>query len=305
MIETYTGQALQWECDELGHLNMRHYMTKVHQARQFFFIELGLVKAFTASADSTVRSKSFIVRYLKESRPGARLKIKTGVISLSDTSAELLHIMTHFDGTVSAAIVETVEHIYLRTGAAFNWPRRVHRAAQNYITERPAISLPRGLLPADYSPLAPSREALLESRAVKIGMGVFQPAEIDIFGAVTPQAHLGRLTESVGNFIGLWPEVDESLQSGGHIGGALLELAAYIHHVPTAGEALELYGAVQDANPYTRQAAYHMVDPATGASWASLLASGCLFDLDARNLVKTSPDQIAALKSMAIPALRP
>ena len=304
MIQTYAGEAVNWECDELGHLNMRHYMTKVHQARQFFFIMLGLTNSFKSSADSTVRPREFMVRYLKESRPGARLSIKTGLLSIGESSAELVHIMTHFDGSISAAITETVDHIYLRTGKSFAWPKRVIGAASIYMTERPACVLPRGLPALDAAPLAPSRSALIDGGGEKIGAGVFQPREVDIFSAVTPQALLGRVTESVGNFYALWPEIHDGLYSGGAVSGALLELQCHIHHWPTAGEAVELYSAVQRANAYTRQAAHHMVNPVTGESWASLTASACLFDLSTRKLLKTPIDQVERLNALSIPELR-
>ena len=304
MLHSYAGEAVNWECDELGHLNMRHYMTKVHQARQFFFINLGLQNSFRADADSTVRVRDFTIRYLKESRPGARLRIDTGILSLSECQAHVVHIMTHFDGTISAAITETVDHIYLRTGRAFKWPSRVRAAARRRRVDRPAATLTRGLPEENLTPLAPPKRDLTAKGAAHIGAGVFQPAELDIFSCVTPQALLGRVTESVGNYYALWPEIHDGLYSGGHTSGALLELRCHIHHHATAGEALELYSAIQGANPYTRQAAHHIVNPVTGDSWASLTASGCLFDLNARKLLKTPQEQVLALNAQAIPDLR-
>ena len=304
MLHTYAGEAVNWECDELGHLNMRHYMTKVHQARQFFFIHLGLKNSFRADADSTVRGRNFTIRYLKESRPGARLRIETGMLSLSETQAELVHIMTHFDGSVSAAITETVDHIYLRTGMPFAWPSRLRTAVKALMVERPAVTLPRGLSKEAAVPLAPPKSELVKHGATQIGAGVFQPAELDVFSTVTPQALLGRITESVGNFYALWPEIHDGLYSGGSTSGALLELRCDIHNRATAGEAVEVYSAVQGANPYTRQAAHHLVDPVSGESWASMTASGCLFDLETRKLIKTSEDQIAKLEALVIEQLR-
>lgn len=304
MIKTYAGEAVQWECDELGHLNMRHYMGKVQQARQFFFLKLGLTQSFKIDAASTVRPKRFTIRYLKESRPGARIFIETGLLSLDENSAELVHIMTHMDGQVSAAITETVEHIYLRTGHAFGWPKRAIEHAQDYRVPRPDISLPRGLPPSNLAPLAPSKATLIAHKAVPIGRGVFQPAELDIFSAVTPKAILGRVTESIGNFYDLWPEIHEGLYSGGSLSGALLELSCMLHAPATAGDGVEIFSAVQGANPYTRQAAHHLVDPVSGESYASMTASGCLFDLTTRKLVKTPEARIKALQALAIEQLR-
>ncbi len=305
MLHTYAGEAVNWECDELGHLNMRHYMTKVHQARQFFFIHLGLKNSFRIDADSTVRVRNFTIRYLKESRPGARLRIETGLLSLGETHAELVHIMTHFDGSVSAAITETVDHIYLRTGKPFVWPSRLQTAAKALKVARPAVTLPRGLSKDIAAPLAPPKSELVKHGAAHIGAGVFQPAELDVFSTVPPQALLGRITESIGNFYALWPEIHDGLYSGGSTSGALLELRCHIHNRATAGEAVEIYSAVQGANSYTRQAAHHLVDPVSGESWASMTASGCLFDVETRKLLKTSEDQIAKLKALVIEQLRP
>lgn len=304
LLHTYAGEAVNWECDELGHLNMRHYMTKVHQARQFFFIQLGLPHSFRADADSTVRVKEFTIRYLKESRPGVGLRIHTGLLSLAGSQAELVHLITHSDGSISAAVTETVDHIYLRTGAVFDWPRRVIEAAKRWSVDCPAAALPRGLPPKDDAPLAPSRSDLISGGATNIGLGVFQPSELDGFSAVTAQSFLGRVTESVGNFNALWPEIHEAHENGIALNGALLELRCHIHNHPTAGEAVELYSAVQGANAYTRQAAHHLVDPLSGESWVSMTASACLFDLEARKLVKTSAEQVKALNALVIETLR-
>ena len=308
MLDSYFGEAVQWECDDLGHLNMRHYMTKAHQARQFFFIHLGLPYAFEISADSTVRTREFTVRYLKESRPGTRLKIQTGIIALNEMSADIIHMMTHHDGTLSAVITETVEHIYLRTGQAFAWPKRVRRAAPHYLVPLPASAMTRGIpdkTTTGKTITGKDVEALRSGGATHIGAGVFQPHEVDQFQFVTPQSLLGRITESVGNFEALWPEIHESFNSDGTISGALLEIKGRVHRWPTIGHACDLYSAVLDANPYTRLAAHHIVDPVSGQSWASFFASGCVFDLESRKLVKTPETRIKALKSIALPDLAP
>ena len=68
-LKTWAGECSAWECDGLGHLNMRHYMTKAMQARQMFFIRAGLHEAFKADAFSTVRVTDFHIKYLGEARP--------------------------------------------------------------------------------------------------------------------------------------------------------------------------------------------------------------------------------------------
>ena len=33
MLETYRGEALAWEADDLGHMNMRYYLARAAQGR--------------------------------------------------------------------------------------------------------------------------------------------------------------------------------------------------------------------------------------------------------------------------------
>jgi hypothetical protein len=77
-----------------------------------------------------------------------------------------------------------------------------------------------------------------------------------------------------------------------------------LHAPATAGDGVEIFSAVQGANPYTRQAAHHLVDPISGESYASMTASGCLFDLETRKLVKTPEARIKALQARIIEHLR-
>lgn len=304
-MTTFFSEVLSWECDELGHLNMRHYMTKTEQARQMFFIRMGLGDAFKAGSDSTIRTREFTVRYLKESRPAERIRIETGLLALHDNSADLLHIFYHGGQTISAVILETVDHIYLRTGSAFGWPNRVKEAALTVQCDLPNVAMTRGL-PQINQPTAPTRNTLIEKGAKLIGMGVFLPEETDIFSCVRSQSLLGRTSDSIGNFTEAWGgRIEEFTAGNSTVSGALLEVNAYIHRPATAGDAFEFYSALYSANRYTRQITHHIVDPISGESWASMIASSCLFDTKARKLVKAELDEVTALTEMSIPDLGP
>lgn len=305
MMMTFFSEVVSWECDELGHLNMRHYMTKTEQARQMFFMRLGLEDAFKSGSDSTVRTREFTVRYLKESRPAERIRIETGILSINEDSADLLHIFYHGGQTVSAVILETVHHIYLRTGEAFRWPQRVREAAPSVMCKLPSIAMTRGL-PDVGIPAAHRRESLIEKGAKLIGMGVFLPTETDVFECVTPQTLCGRASDSIGNFTEAWGgRIEEFTAGNSTISGALLEIRGFIHRPATAGNPFEFYSALHGANPYTRQITHHIVNPITGESWASMIASSCLFDVKSRKLVKADAEEIAQIMAISIPNLGP
>jgi len=80
---TWAGECSAWECDELGHLNMRHYVYKTAQARAGLIIRMGLANAFKLGATSSIRVKDFHIKYQGEARPGDPLKIEQSWKSLS------------------------------------------------------------------------------------------------------------------------------------------------------------------------------------------------------------------------------
>ena len=305
-IESWRGEAVNWECDELGHLNMRHYAAKVEEARQFLFIHLGLAHAFRPEHPSTVRTRGLTLCYLKEARPGARLSIRSGVVELGETSATLAHVMEHHDGTPAATYLETVDHIYLPDSRTFPWPARLREAWTSAKVEPECR--PRGLY--NVAVKAPTLSQLEAMGAERIGAGVFRANEADGFGRLRPMAYLGRWTESVGNFHTGWPEMygDEGLYAQYRTGearlsGVLLELRVHIHREAEPGQAFVALTALTRAEVNTRNFIHHLVDPVSGRSYASAEATSALIDLQARRLVKTEPDMLDTLRARLVPEM--
>jgi len=301
-VTTWVGECSSWECDDLGHLNMRHYMTKTAQARQMLIIKLGIENAFRADSVSSVRVRDFHIKYQGEARPGDPLRIESGVIALRKNTATLCHMMYHFDGRIAASIVENVAHVSLLTGKSFPWPKRAHLAQKTFKVGAPAPSKPRGLT-YDTIASAPSEKRLKKLGMKPIGMGVFQPNEVGVQGHVTTQAFLGRVTETVASVVSGWPELhDKEARTLGHT-GALLEARGFLHKRAAAGDPYHMYSGVIDVNEYTRTLIHHLVDAQSGKSLFSAQAVGCLFNMKTRKLMKATPAQIARVEAEIIPGL--
>ena len=134
-------------------------MTKVHQARQMFFIRQGLTEAFKQDSVSSVRVRDFHIKYLGEARPGALLYIESALLALGESDVSLCHIMYHIGGRLAATIVEKVEHISLLTQEPFAWSPTFRKSVQAYKVERPQHTRPRGI-PADLLSTPPNLKAL-------------------------------------------------------------------------------------------------------------------------------------------------
>jgi len=302
MIKTWAGECSAWECDGLGHLNMRHYMTKVMQARQMFFIRAGLSEAFKADAVSSVRVKNFHIKYLGEARPDNPLYIETGMLEIGETDIRLCHIMFHGDGRMAATIVENIDHISLHTQAAFAWNKRLRSAVLPYAIEQPAPSKPRGL--SYDTQTSALNEAQLHALGVKhIGSGVFQPNEIGLDGSATPQALLGRTTETISHMMDGYPEFKDPEYLSSGKSGALLEAQIFIHRRTEAGDGYHFYSGLIEGNSHTRTLVHHITDAVTGDCIFSMAGVGCLFDLKSRRLIKATADQIAVLQKNIVTGL--
>ncbi len=301
---TWAGECSAWECDDLGHMNMRHYVHKTDEARRGLIIRLGLPRAYNQGVISTVRVREIHIKYQGEARPGDPLRIDSGVLELGESSARLCHVMTHRDGKIAATMVETVEHVYLPEDRVFAWPKRVRENISNFIVNLPAQAKARNI-DADVPFVGMNLTDLEVAGAKIVGAGVFGASELDITGRVTMGGFFGRTTSTVGWFHEGWPEFDDPAYHESGKSGALLEMRAVIHRYPSRGNAYVYLPALTRANAYTRELVHNVVDPVSGLSWVSMQASGCKFDLKARKLIKTTEAELAILEKRQLPGVQP
>ena len=296
-LPTWQGEAAQYECDELGHLNMRHYMTKAQQARQMFIMQMGLIHAFENGTPSTVRVQEFHIKYMREAMPGSPLRIETAITRLGEDDLSLIHIMYHGNGDIAATIREQLEHVYLPTMKSFPWPKRLMERAKDKIVETPDFAMSRGL------PNTPMTGANLETvekwGCTPIGRGVFQSWEIGNSGTVCAQHVLGRLSGCIRHFEDGWPEGIED----GPVIGVLLEIRFRFHTFAQSGDPFVLSSGVLGAEGKIRQLVHHMTNPISGRPIGSFIAVNALIDLEKRKLVDPSPETVSILQTRINPNL--
>lgn len=308
MREVWRGYAAAWECDELGHLNVAHYLAKAMEGVAGFAIDLGLTDAFTDKAFSTVRPREIHIRFLKECRPGTPLSAFAGVYEIGADGAgvymELRHSAT---GEVSAAFRFTLNHISVRTGERFSWRADTLDQLDAAKIEPPAATAPRGV---DLT--TPAETDVSTARADALGMdmigrGVIEPHECTVFGWYRPATVISRISSSVTNFSRGFPE--ESAQAAGEadgprLGSALMEARMVFRGWPRAGSAYVIRTGVVEAGDRVRRLVHWVLDPVTGRPWASMEGVAMLMDLDARKAVVPAPDMQQKLRESVIADLR-
>jgi acyl-CoA thioester hydrolase len=296
MIDLWRGNANAWECDELGHMNVKFYLAKAMQAVANLAEISGLRGISRADAQATLVPTSIHIRFMGEARPGAPLIIKGGYYDVRDAATGIILIMNHAgSGQIAATFRLNVIHTLPGGFSSQAWPSHFGDYADELQISVPNPALPRGLSEGDTeTDISLERADILGLET--IGMGRFTPSEMDVFGVLNPESLLGRVSDSVVNFVGAFPEewafhkgeVAKDDQNT-KIGSALLECRIIPHTWPRAGDGYVIRSGVKSFKSKIRNIVHWVLDPATGEPWWTMEGVAAPMDLDARKLVE--PDQ--------------
>ena len=296
MIEVWRGNANAWECDELGHMNVKFYLDKAMQAVANLASTAGLGSIFRDDAPTTLIPGALHIRFLAESRPGAPLVVEAGFSDIRNAAADIILIMRHAGtGRIAASFRLQLAHRDPTNTNDMPWPANFARLAAPLTVTIPAEAMPRGLsddAPASDVSLARADELDLE----QIGMGRFELTDMDVFGRLRSDVLLGRVSDSVVNFTGAFPEEWDFHREviAANVGSALLEARILPRRWPRAGDGYVIRSGVKAVGPKIRNIVHWVLDPATGQPWWTMEGVAAPMDLDARKLVE--PDAKTRVK---------
>lgn len=302
MHELWRGMANAWECDELGHLNVRAYVDKMTEGFAGLLGALDQPSAERAGATSQIRVREMHVRFLAEARPGDRLDVEGGITALADAELTAAMVMRHHDdGRAAAGALIRAEHVSPGAGRPFRWPSRLRARAEDWVIAAPEESEPRAIAldpPVHDAELA--RADALE--LAEIGRGVFRREEADAYDAVRPAAMMGRLSDGAGRLFA--PMI--AAMPDRRLGPALLEVRFIWRGAPRAGDRFVIRSGLVAAgeNDKLMRAAHWILDPQTGRPWCTSEGVAALLDLDARKLTPLSAKAGKAAKGLLRPTLR-
>lgn len=300
-VEVWGGGVNTWECDRMGHMNVRFYVAKAMDGLAGLAAELGMPRIFAPGAQATLIVREQHIRFLREARPGAPLSITGGVIGMGEADARLLFLMRHQDGELAASFQTVVAHATAGEGRAFPWPDRIRTRAEALKTDVPEKAAPRsiGLEPVEtQASLTRANELGLR----RTGLGVVAAADCDAFGRLRTEGFMHRLSDAIPNlFAGRRPGNAEGAPP--KAGGAAVEYRLVHHAWPRAGDRLELRSGSAGGDARVRRLVHWMLDPDTGRPWGSAEAIAVSFDLETRKLIALSDEELARVEADAVPGL--
>ncbi|WP_323761577.1 thioesterase family protein [Maricaulis sp.] len=302
MIELWRGCVNAWECDELGHLNVRFYLARASEALANLAEAAGLNPIQRADALATIAPQSLHIRFLAEARPGAPLYIEGGFTAIEAATADILLVMRHSGtGQPAASFRIRVGHAAPDTLEAFAWPNRFADAARALTVETPDFAAPRGLTdrPGNRPASMSAADAL---DLTTIGRGRLGQHEIDAFGWMRAEFLLGRVSDSVTNFASAFPE-EWDMHAGeptANIGSALLECVIHVHRWPRAGDGYAIRSGLKSAGSKVRNIVHWVLEPATGKPWWTMEGVAAPMDLDQRKLAVIDAETQAKVEAAVV-----
>jgi acyl-CoA thioester hydrolase len=305
MAALYAGSANTWECDEMGHLNVRFYVARAQEGLGLLAMRLGIADAFGRQARATLAPLDQHIRFLKEVRPGQPLRMVGCITDIEETQAWVYQELRHGDGTPAAAIHTRVAHVEAQGMRAFPWSQRTLEAAKGVMGALPAHARPRSIR-MEQEPLSGVSLASAERlNAHRIGASLVSPDQTDAFGRMRSEFFIGRISDAVPNLLADWREAVANAASGAdgkvrQAGAAVLEYRLVYRAWPRAGSGVLVYSGVLSMEGKSHRLAHWLIDPESGQAWGTAEAVAITFDLKTRKAITPSPADAAALERLKV-----
>lgn len=306
MIPLWRGIPNTWDCDEMGHMNVRVYVEKAMEGLGTLASAFGMPRAFHANALSTLVPAEHHIRYIREAHPGQPLTMTGCVLEWDETSALVYQDMRHSDGRPAAAFRTRVHHVATSTGQPFPWSTRAQAQLEALTAAPPDDTRPRGLDSA-VAPTPSSMTTMVQvakTGAPEIGRGLVLPKECDVFGRFWAPCFMGRISDSVPTLLHDWRAKVAASKSGARMGGAVLEYRLIYRKWPRAGDRFVIHTSLADVAEKTHTLSHWVMNPDTGEAFITSEAVAVTFDLETRKVIPTPAEQIAELEKLAPKGLR-
>ena len=304
-VEVWRGCVNTWECDEMGHMNVRFYVARAMEGLVGLAAALGMPQAFSPDANATLQVREQHIRFLREARPGASLFMRGAVIEMGESEARLLLVLFHAGGEPAASFQTVVAHVTPgEDPRAFGWPRHALEQAKALTTQIPSYAAARSVGLGGFVSQA-SLERADALGLMAISAGSIGGQDCDVFGRMRTEQFIGRVSDGIAALAAPTRAVilETAQPRPQRIGGAVLEYRLAHLAWPRAGDRFVVRSGMAGLNDRTQRLVHWMLDPHSGKAWGTSEAVAVTLDLDARKIVAVSPAARGALEKRVIAGL--
>lgn len=308
MTPLYAGSANTWECDEMGHLNVRFHVARAQEGLGLLALMAGMEDVFGRQARATLVPTDQHIRFIREVRPGEPLTMVGGVTAVSEAEASVYLELRHGDGSPASTFHTRVAHVEPQGLKPFPWSARVREALQAFTVPLPEHGAPRSIDAGAEPYPQPSRAEAQRLGARRIGAGLVTPDQTDAFGRLRPELFIGRVSDAVPNLLHDWRRsvAEAAAAQDGEAkiaGAAVVEYRLVYREWPRLGAAIEVHSGVVALQGKTHRLAHWLVDPISGVAYGTTEAVALTFDLTTRKAIQPPPAQLKTLEALLTPGM--
>ena len=303
-LPVWRGGVNTWECDNMGHMNVRFYVARAVEGLVGLAGELGLEGAFRPNAEATLLIREQHIRFLREARPGGDLYMTAGVIEFGESDARFLQLLIHArTGEIAAAFQTVVAHVTAREERPFAWSARTRARAEDLKVTVPQRCAPRSIA---LTPVVSGADlAQADAMAlIQLSAGAIGAQDCDAFGRMRPEVFIGRVSDGVPGLAELLRGAPAAAEErSANVGGAVLEYRLIHLAWPRAGDRFEIRSGLVGVDERFQRVVHWMLDPATGRAWGAAEAVAVSLDLDTRRMIPISAEAQAHARGRITPGL--
>lgn len=136
MEETYRGSVFSWECDEVGHMNVRYYVAKFDEASWQLMAKVGLTPKYLRSNNKSVVSVEQHIKYINELLPGDLIVVRSKAMEIKKSFIKFHHQMINSQtGQVAAEMTVVGVHLDLISRKPSSIPNAISNTIISKIVE--------------------------------------------------------------------------------------------------------------------------------------------------------------------------
>ena len=298
MIEVLRSGVNTWECDQMGHLNVRHYFGRANHGLVTLALQLGLLPSQLRADGVVLRAHEQHVRFMRELRPGTSYTVHAGVVSASPARLSVYEEMRLVHKPeVAASMLSEVGMLEVASGRELRFSDAVLARARELTTAIPMDSAPRGI-ERTTPRVPPLRDEALQRGLIGAYLGPVLPEDCDAHGEMTEAAFMARVSDGIGH---LFHALNSTRVAG--VGGAALEYRYVFHQRPRLGDVIEVRSGLKGLGRKTSHFCHWIFNVETGRCAATSEAVAVAFDLTTRKSVEISAEGRLVLEQHIVPDL--
>ncbi|MBM3557614.1 MAG: thioesterase [Alphaproteobacteria bacterium] len=286
-FEVYRGSVNTWECDQMGHMNVQHYLSRLSHAWAHLRAAIGLDAPYLRDARKSLVAVRDVIQYKAELHAGEPVHMTAEVAEIGDRTVRYLCELKRSGDEAVSARFDTVGLFFnLESRKAATLPADIRAKALARKTRRADI----GPLPAPNPLLA----SVADDRLVETYRGAVNTWECDYLGHMNIQYYTSRFSDAAGHAFHAF-----GLDRDRHYGTAAVQYDVHYLKELRAGDMIHVRTGLVGLGNKSINFIHRLYNSLTGEVCCSIEIFAVVFDLQKRKAVPI-PD---AVRRAAEPSL--